>query len=105
MEGILAHLHGPPRPHVCSHLPQASIPADTHIVVAHGPADGHVDGGHGCASLAAYLAKLPDLRLVVSGHIHEAHGVETTAGGTVYVNAAICRGGYRPGWPAEVVDL
>ena len=62
------------------------IPDDTHVLITHGPAyracdkvehspelrDLHV----GSKSLAARKLELPNLKVHVSGHIHEAYGVE-----------------------------
>jgi Icc-related predicted phosphoesterase len=57
----------------------ARISADVEIVVSHGPAHGcgdlASDGRHaGSVALRRRLDELPRLRLVVSGHIHEARG-------------------------------
>lgn len=57
----------------------AKIPETTQVIVSHGPPWGAGDGTAtgeraGSASLAARIALLPDLRLVVTGHIHEARG-------------------------------
>lgn len=85
----------------------ALIPKDADIVIAHGPAKGLVDAGLGCSALLWALARIRP-RLVVSGHIHEAHGRcegRGTLRGTTFVNAANCRGGYSIGWAPIVVDL
>mmetsp|Transcript_25818 Transcript_25818/g.45848 ORF Transcript_25818/g.45848 Transcript_25818/m.45848 type:complete len:134 (+) Transcript_25818:368-769(+) len=76
------------------------------IVVSHGPAKGYVDDGHGCQSLATHMTRRVRPRLVVSGHIHSANGTTKNADGDItFVNAAICRNGYTPGWDAVVVDI
>ena len=52
-----------------------------------------------------------NIRLVVSGHIHESHGISKmertgyTRTNTVFVNAAIARNNYEVGWKAVVIDL
>jgi len=62
-------------------------------------------GGHvGCAALKARIARLPQLRLHVFGHIHCGYGVSGLAWKT-YVNAAICNEEYKPLNPPIVVDL
>jgi Icc-related predicted phosphoesterase len=85
----------------------AKIPCLTDIVIAHGPAKGLVDGHMGCRALLWEMARVRP-RLVVSGHIHEAHGIRHGRGtlrGTTFVNAANCKDGYKVGWDALVVDL
>lgn len=85
----------------------AKIPRLTDIVIAHGPAKGLVDGRMGCTALLWEMARVRP-RLVVSGHIHEAHGIcrgRGTLRGTTFVNAANCKDGYSVGWDAVVVDL
>ena len=91
-----------PNPHY------ADIPDGVDVVVAHGPAMGHVDGGAGCEALLRACARVRP-RLVVSGHIHGAHGMCEGRGalhGTTFVNAANARKGHGDmGWPVVVVDL
>ena len=63
------------------------------VLVAHGPARGFVDGGSGCTGLLRRVFDMDDVRLVVSGHIHSAHGVARTVRardgrGEVVANAA-----------------
>ena len=84
-------------------------PRATDVIVAHGPAKGcGVDGGSGCPDLAAVAERLGlagALRLVVSGHIHHAHGV-ARRGPVVHVNAANAKKGHADmGWEAIVVDV
>lgn len=82
----------------------AQVPADTDIIICHGPVKGHVDGGKGCQELAR-LVNATQARLVVSGHIHSAHGV-AVAEGVTYVNAANARKGHGDiGWGAVVLDV
>ena len=79
------------------------------ILVAHGPAKGIVDGGSGCPALkqrVQELARDQPPRLVVSGHIHAAHGVTKGPGAATFVNAAMAQKGHgHMGWPAVVIDL
>eukprot|EP00929_Paragymnodinium_shiwhaense_P053378 TRINITY_DN26707_c0_g1_i1.p1 TRINITY_DN26707_c0_g1~~TRINITY_DN26707_c0_g1_i1.p1 ORF type:complete len:301 (+),score=38.02 TRINITY_DN26707_c0_g1_i1:127-1029(+) len=86
----------------------AQIPGDTDVVIAHGPAKGLADGGMGCLALQWAMARVRPLA-VISGHIHDAHGVCDGFGvlrGTKFVNAANCGpGGYRIGWGPIVLDL
>mmetsp|Transcript_16837 Transcript_16837/g.39090 ORF Transcript_16837/g.39090 Transcript_16837/m.39090 type:complete len:289 (+) Transcript_16837:39-905(+) len=79
----------------------AQIPKGTDIVIAHGPASGYVDSGHGCSALLWAMGRVRP-RLVVSGHIHDGHGLAKGRGalrGTTFVNAANCCDGYSIGWP------
>jgi hypothetical protein len=74
------------------------------VLVTHGPALGMVDGGGGCAALRDIIQQVRPL-VVVSGHVHGAHGVEISEGVT-YVNAAICgSGAYKRGHDAVIVDI
>lgn len=89
----------------------ALIPADVNVLVTHGPPAGILDQVAGpvprrvgCEELARRVAQLPDLRLHVFGHIHEAYGV-VARGRTVWVNASVCDIRYRPVNRPVVVDL
>jgi len=85
----------------------AKIPPSVDIVVAHGPARGMVDANCGCKALLWAMCRLRP-RLVVSGHIHQAHGICRGFGtlrGTTFVNAANCRKGYGLGWESITIDL
>lgn len=80
------------------------VPVD--ILVSHGPCKGRVDGGAGCGGLAEEVRRRVRPGLVVSGHIHQAHGQDVDEGGVRYVNAAICGGkGYSVGWGPVVVEI
>lgn len=80
------------------------IPDDTHIVVTHGPAhkiadkvlNPSYDGNYnvGSISLANKLSSLPNLKLHVTGHIHESAGIYL--GSYTTVNASICDFNYVP---------
>ena len=89
-----------------------SIGKDVDIIICHDPCFGLVDGNHGCPQLTKYIQEMESPpRLVVSGHIHSAHGVTdgSSVSGklkdTLFVNAAICKGGYKIGWDPVVVDI
>jgi len=80
------------------------IPDDVDILICHGPCKSFVDGGLGCTELRDVVTRIKP-RLVVSGHIHKAHGT-VTKDGVTYVNAANARDGHgHMGWPAIVLDL
>lgn len=85
------------------------IPDDTAILVTHGPVHRKLDETlrrkHvGCVALKDRIAKIPNLRLHVSGHVHEAYGAEKD-GDVLYVNACTCDAQYFPDNPPIVVDL
>jgi len=83
------------------------IPEGVDILVCHGPAKGFCDGDRGCDSLIEHIWRVKP-RLVVSGHIHSAHGIDqgSKTCGITFVNAAICCGEeYALGWEPIVVDL
>jgi len=91
--------------HGCGNPAFDQVPAGVDIVVTHGPVKGRVDGGGSGCSAAARMVHRVRPKLVVSGHIHHAHGVVTDSVGTTFVNAANCRKGRTIGWDAVVVDL
>lgn len=70
-----------------------TILPDTDILITHGPAYGNLDfcpGGHvGSTALAHRLTELTNLKLHVTGHIHESRGT-MFKDGLLTVNAAIC---------------
>jgi Icc-related predicted phosphoesterase len=70
-----------------------TILPDTDIIVSHGPAYKQLDfcpGGHvGSTALAYRISELKNLKLVVTGHIHESRGT-LIQNGVLTVNAAIC---------------
>jgi len=83
------------------------IPDTTDILVSHGPVKGFVDDNVGCPALLERVKHIRP-RLVVCGHIHQAHGVTEGVGeleGVTFVNAAMCLNGYQIGWSPIVVDL
>jgi Icc-related predicted phosphoesterase len=70
------------------------IPKDTNILVTHTPPFGTLDvntHGERCGSEALTLAinNLPELKLVICGHIHESRGY-VEKNGILYVNASNC---------------
>lgn len=82
---------------------------DTQVIVSHGPPLGHGDlvlrGEHvGSRALLDRMRQLPALKLVVTGHIHEARGSYETAEGVTVVNASIMSARYQPIYPPVVVD-
>lgn len=90
------------------------IPKDTDVLITHGPPWGTLDEcPHfrwrqvtekvGCRSLAKHVARVKPA-LHVFGHIHESAGVEEREG-TLFINACLMNGGYRPTHPPRVVDL
>lgn len=84
-----------------------AIADDVDILLCHGPVKGYVDGGTGCETLLKHVERVKPL-LVVSGHVHGAHGVAEGMGrtkGTTFVNAANAKDGYRMGWDAVTVNL
>jgi Icc-related predicted phosphoesterase len=74
------------------------IPDDTDILVTHGPPFGVLDYAHGdsqgCEELLKAVWRVKP-KLHVFGHIHEGYG-QTEIDGTIFVNASIMDGRYRP---------
>ena len=74
------------------------IPDDTDILVTHGPPYGILDyvGGdnQGCLDLLHAVRRVKP-KLHIFGHIHEGYG-QTEIDGTIFVNASIMDGKYRP---------
>ena len=100
--------HSPIRPH------WDKIPLNANIVVTHGPAHKILDETYygndnvGCEILAEKMAEIKPL-LHVSGHIHEARGVQVVFHGdtpTTYTNTSSLNLSYEP-WKDEtfVFDL
>jgi Icc-related predicted phosphoesterase len=62
------------------------------------------NGEHlGCADLWKRVQDIAP-RVHAFGHIHEGSGDEERDG-TIYVNASICDGAYRPVNPCRVIDI
>jgi Icc-related predicted phosphoesterase len=77
-----------------------TIPDDIEILITHGPVKGMVDtveegDSVGCEMLAERIKSLPNLKMVISGHIHEAHGHHTDERGILYVNASVLNRRYE----------
>jgi Icc-related predicted phosphoesterase len=82
------------------------IPTETQVLMVHGPPLGYGDviigrrtGDElhvGSRSLDETLARLPNLKLMVFGHIHEGAGVYRHASGLTLVNAALMDVSYNP---------
>jgi Icc-related predicted phosphoesterase len=81
----------------------AEVTQPCDILVCHGPVAGMVDGGVGCSMLRETVERVKP-RLVVSGHIHKAHG-QREAKGIIFVNAANAKDGYTMGNPAKYIEL
>jgi len=84
------------------------IAADTQVIVTHGPPHGYGDltidrVRAGSAALTARMSELTALRLVVTGHIHEAFGVYD-AGGVLVYNVSMVDFGYHPAHEPIVID-
>jgi Icc-related predicted phosphoesterase len=86
----------------------------TQVLIVHGPPFGYGDtvigrrsGDElhvGSRTLSAMLDRLPKLRLVVFGHIHEAAGVYRR-GNVTLVNASLMDVAYQPVNPPRVLDM
>ena len=78
-----------------------AIEDDTNILITHGPVHNILDFTErdqihvGCVDLAKRVKKLKQLKLHVSGHIHEGHGIKKVKKVT-YVNASVCTLRYNP---------
>ena len=84
------------------------IPMNTQVIVTHGPPHGYGDltidqGRAGSVALTARMRELTALRLVVTGHIHEAFGVYDASGVAVY-NVSMVDLRYDPRHDAVVID-
>lgn len=69
------------------------IPPDTNILITHGPVAGILDKNRagqnvGCPHLLSRLNTFENLKLHVSGHIHEGYG-QIKEKGTTFVNASV----------------
>eukprot|EP00928_Gymnodinium_smaydae_P094009 TRINITY_DN7841_c0_g4_i1.p1 TRINITY_DN7841_c0_g4~~TRINITY_DN7841_c0_g4_i1.p1 ORF type:complete len:238 (+),score=29.02 TRINITY_DN7841_c0_g4_i1:123-836(+) len=66
------------------------------VLITHGPASGCADGGKGCSSLLKAVQRVKPA-LVVSGHVHWAHGAaelcHSNGQCTTLLNAACCGSG------------
>nr|AEE62791.1 unknown [Dendroctonus ponderosae] len=85
------------------------IPADTDVLITHGPPLGHGDLTNfgqraGCVELLRTVQVRVRPKSHIFGHIHEGYGASFD-GQTLFVNASICDGSYRPSNPAFVFDV
>jgi predicted phosphodiesterase len=85
------------------------IPTDADVVMVHGPPLGHGDRTYrtdraGCVNLLHTLTTRVRPAVCVFGHIHEDAGV-TSDGTTVFINAALLSGRYRPRNAPVVFDF
>lgn len=87
----------------------STIPDDTQLLVTHGPPFGMMDPGFreehvGSVALLERIPHLPELRLAVSGHLHQGRGV-TQENGVTFVNASYVDEGYNRQGGAIVVEV
>lgn len=87
----------------------SGIPEDTNVLVIHGPArdilDLCPDGRRvGCPILRERLKDLKQLKLFVTGHIHQSYGKQVVDGITC-INASLCDENYSPINPIQVVEI
>ena len=87
----------------------ALIPEDTNVIVSHTPPFGAGDVTTmklrtGSTALAARMMQLPQLELVVCGHIHEAHG-EYELNGVRVLNVSHVDEMYRPKHKPTIVEI
>ena len=85
----------------------AKIPETIQVIVAHGPpfraGDDTGKAFAGSESLAQRIRELPDLRLVVTGHIHEAFGLHECYEVPVW-NVSYVDQYYQPTNPPVIID-
>jgi len=77
------------------------IPDDTNILITHGPIRGYLDTtAHGdlagCPRLRTRVEQLKNLKLHVSGHIHEGYGRFDMDSGAILINASTVNYRYEP---------
>ncbi len=87
----------------------ALIPNDTDVLITHGPPFGILDKtarniNAGCEELMLKIDQLPNLKLHVFGHIHEAYGIQQK-NNTQFVNASVLNLGYQLVNEAVVVEV
>jgi Icc-related predicted phosphoesterase len=95
----------------------AKIPDGTQILIVHGPPYGILDVNTeeiytqplgpvhlGCEDLKKRIEQLKDLKLVVTGHIHSSHGIESI-NGVKFVNASVLNESYEVVFKPIVIDL
>jgi predicted phosphodiesterase len=77
---------------ICKHWDL--IPNDTHVLLTHGPVKGYLDMTQqgesvGCPYLLEKISQMSNLKLLVSGHIHEAYGMIDFPDGGIFLNASV----------------
>jgi len=97
----------------------ALIPDDIDVLITHGPPQGIFDEcpawrpprrrgknteNAGCADLMKAVQRVKP-KVHCFGHIHEGGGSVRSIDGTVYVNASICTGDYKPTNPPILVEV
>jgi len=85
------------------------IPDDTQVFICHGPPymiNDYTSRGMnvGCPILKDRLEQLNKLKLVVTGHIHTAYGMQVIKN-VVYCGASNCNERYEPVNPIQVIDI
>lgn len=92
----------------------ARIPEDTEVLVSHGPPKGYGDSIYwdgqrqnvGSQALSDRMCALPNLRYVITGHIHEAHGAyDFPVNGVRVLNVSHVDEMYRPKHAATILEL
>lgn len=87
------------------------MPEDVNVIISHGPVYGMRDmtlGGDdrtGSVDMRKITAGLNDLRLYISGHIHEARGMEIADGGVHYCNVCTLDRDYETVRVPVVIDI
>ena len=87
------------------------IPRDTNIIICHGPVydicdkAGFADERTGSVEMRKITCEMPDLRLYLCGHIHEARGMEYADGGVCYANVSTLARDYVTIRPPVVFHL
>lgn len=91
----------------------AAIPEDTDVLIVHGPPYGYVDTTDfyvktptsvGSKTLREWVHTHKP-KLVVCGHIHEAHGTTQTFNGTVIANVSYVDSYYVPTNPPAIFEV
>jgi predicted phosphodiesterase len=77
---------------ICKHWDL--IPNNTHALLTHGPVKGYLDMTQqgesvGCPYLLEKISQMSNLKLLVSGHIHEAYGMIDFPDGGIFLNASV----------------
>ena len=85
----------------------ANIPADTEVLITHSPAFGILDFddniNYGSEEIAACIARLPNLKAHLFGHVHAQHGI-LNQNGVIFSNGAIMNSDYSTlNTPNEII--